>query len=258
MLKVNLARFDEPTTIDGWIPASDASKSRQLALQTQPTTYGDNIGELDKLVGRLDADGAYIGVTGNLPPNGDSSLVVLVDTGLPGQNVLHTGTLVAPPPGLEGLNGMKLDPGFNPSRAIFVNTQNNTYYVDGFYLNANGAISKTYLGQGPNGWGLDALQYGTNPTNVRASLNNSNTLGVTGTSGLGAATATTGVELKLPYAFLGVASTTPSIKVAAFLVRAGGIVSNQWLPPAIGKLSDLGKAPDMTKVAGNQFVTLTR
>lgn len=258
MLKVALGRVDQPTQIDGWLPASDNLKFKQLALQTQPTTYVGAVGALDRLVGRIDPDGLYLGITGNIPTTADSSLVVLIDDGKPGQNVLKTTGLVSPPPGIEGLNGLKLDAGFTPSRAIFVNSLNGNYYVDALVLPASSAASKTYLGQGTTNWGTDALSFGSNTMGALVSLNNTNTAGVTTTSAAGAANPRTGLEMKLPYALLGSSSTVASFKVAAFLVRSGGIVTNQWLPAATGSLKDLGSAPDMTKIPGNQFAVLTR
>ena len=258
MLKVALSRVNQPTTIDGWLPVSDNSKSKLLAVQNRPTTYADNVGELDKLVGRMDGDGVYLGIGGNIPTTGDSSLVVLIDTGNPGQNTLNFGALTSPPPGVEGLTGMKLDAGFSPSRVIFVNSLGASYYVDGFALSSTAGASKTYLGQGPLNYGIENLINGNTHLNVRVSVNNSNIAGINTTTVTGASLVNSGVEMKIPYGFLGVPSTATAVKVAAFLVKSGGIVTNQWLPAATGKTTDLGKAPNMTLVSGNQFAALSR
>src|SRR5207247_6647270 len=106
--------------------------------------------------------------------------------------------------------------------------------------------------------GAGTLSGATNPNGMQVAMNNTNVLGVTDTSVANAATATTGFEMFLPYADIGVSAAPPrgTIRIAAFIVRTSGEVTNQWLPGVGGGRGSLGLIPDMTTVTGQQFASI--
>jgi hypothetical protein len=101
------------------------------------------------------------------------------------------------------------------------------------------------------------LAGGINPNGMQVAMNNTNAQGITESSVAGAATATTGFDLRVPYADVGVAGLGGTIKVAAFILRGSGQVMNQWLPGLGGPHSNLGIAPDMTAISGDQFASIS-
>jgi len=106
------------------------------------------------------------------------------------------------------------------------------------------------------GSGNGTLTGGTNPDNIQVALSNTNLLGITDADVSGASMARDGFDLFIPYADIGSPGLGGSVKLAAFIVRNTGKVSNQWLPGVGGGLGNLGWAPDMTAVAGLQFASI--
>lgn len=257
LLKVKMTRYTQPTPIDGQLPDQDSALCNLSAFQTQPTTFTNAAGALDTLLTRFDQDGVYLGIGGNVPTDASTSLVVMIDTGAPGQSTLNLSGLSSPPPGIAALNGTKLDSGFAPSRMVFVNAYGGSFYVDAFAGGASGSFTKNYLGTGSINSGCDGLLTGTNTYELLASLNNTNTTGVTTTSGANALNVKSGLELKIPYAQLGVAPSISRLKVAVCLVKSAS-VSNQWLPALPGQTADLGMAPNVAGLPGVHYVTITR
>jgi hypothetical protein len=99
---------------------------------------------------------------------------------------------------------------------------------------------------------------GTNPNGIEVALDNSNTAGITGTSVASADTATRGLEIRLPLAELGLPECfSGTISVSACLARNTGELSNQWLPGLAAGSADLGMAPDLRGVPGDQFTRVT-
>ncbi len=90
------------------------------------------------------------------------------------------------------------------------------------------------------------------------SINNSNVLGVTGTTSAGSELVTTGVEVKISLAELNWDGTT-CIRVSAMVLSSNHtFMSNQvsgGLPPGTGNLGTTGLV-DFNTLAGNQFVEL--
>jgi hypothetical protein len=227
-----------------------------VATQDNATGLGDNISELDQMFVRPTAGGLRIGITGNLATDG-SGLVLLLDTVSGGQNVLNLSGYTPPPSGPNNLTGTRLDAGFAPDQMIFVNTASGSVYVDQFQLLTAGGIVKTYRGAGTVNDGDGALAGGANPNGMQVAMNNTNALGVTGTDASQAGTAHNGFDLLVPYADVGLAGATgTNIRVAAFIIRSSGDVSNQWLPGLGGGHGNLGLTPDMTAIAGQQFATI--
>jgi len=244
------------TAIDGVDVPDSFAAPEVIATQDNATGLGDNISELNQLFVRYEADGFRIGVTGNLATDG-TGFAILFDTISGGHNVLDFSGLTPPPSGPDQMTGLTLDSGFAPDHMIFTNTYGGSIYVDQYTLPTGSPASKTYRGQGTVNDGDGALSGGTNPNNLQVAMNNTNSLGVTDTDASAAATALHGFELFVSYADIGVAGTGETIGIAAFIIRSSGDVSNQWLPGLGGGQPNLGVAPDMTVIAGDQFAIVT-
>jgi hypothetical protein len=229
--------------IDGTYKAAYGSP---VVYQTIGTHFGDsNSGNIQTANGsELDAAFAYVSggnlnllLTGNLESN-FNKMVVFFDNG----NAGGYNTLVGGVAGLPGTyNGMTLDQaGQNGASATFRATQwlsvtcgGGTFgmFVDGGDLLANNG---GYQG-GNDGQSGGVLSGGSNSLNALVALNNSNTLGVNGNQGtaqgFNALTATTGVEINIPLASLGVASAN-GLRVMAFINGQNhDYLSNQFLSP---------------------------
>jgi len=235
-----------------------------LAVQANPTQFGDaNLGQIDYANGsELDAayasstgSAANILFTGNVESN-FNKLVVFIDNGSGlGQNQITGGT------GLPGnYTGMKFDAGFNATHWFVLNGGGGPY---GFYVDGGDLLANTggYVG-GNNGQSGGTLSGGTNPFNILAAINNSNIAGVTSGSAAGALSATTGVEMSIPLAALGIG--TANFKVTAFINGSGhDFASNQWLgslPAGFGNLGNNGSGGlsniDLSQIDGNQYFTV--
>jgi alpha-amylase len=256
ILQVNLAPVaPPPNEIDGVdVPASLGSYNVR-ATQNNATSLGDNLSELDQLFVRPTTTGLRIGITGNLTTDG-TGLCLFLDTRSGGQNVLNFSGYTPPPGGPNNLTGTRLDAGFEPDEMIFINTAGGTIYVDQFTL-LPGGITKLYKGNGTINDGDGLLTGGSNANAMQVAMNNNNTLGVTGSSATNAATARNGFDLFIPYADVGIAGLTGAdVKIAAFILKTTGEVTNQWLPGLGGGYGNLGLAPDLTTVPQNQFVAV--
>lgn len=231
--------------IDGTYKAAYGSP---IVYQSIGTHFGDsNQGLINNANGsELDAAFAYASggnlhmlLTGNLEggPGNYNKMVVFFDNGnAGGYNVLPNGVA-----GLPGTyNGMTLDQnGVNGATTTFRATHwisvtcggNSPFgmFVDGGDLIAN---SGGYLG-GNDGQSGGVLSGGSNVLNATVALNNSNTFGVNGVNGsaqgFNALTATTGVEIEIPLASLGLGSLA-GLKAMAFINGANhDYLSNQFL-----------------------------
>jgi alpha-amylase len=249
-----------PADLDGRSIPADALASALRATQTTGTTLGDNVSELNQLFVRAGYDGVRVGITGNIATDG-SAVILLLETGAGGQSTLNTAGLNPPPSGLAELSGTALDTGFAPNRMFFVNCFGGGIYADQIDLSASGAV-KTYRGQGSVGSGSPVLTGGTNPSGLFLAIDNANTAGVTASSVASAATATTGVEMLIPYADLALPSSPSAragraVRLAAAIVRPTGEFGNQWLPGCPPGTGNLGLDPNMNAVTGAQFVGVT-
>ncbi|MFQ5428947.1 MAG: alpha-amylase family glycosyl hydrolase [Phycisphaerae bacterium] len=256
VLAVNLQPpAPDPTAIDGIDIPDSFTAAEIVATQDNATGLGDNISELDQLFVRFEVDGYRVGITGNLATDG-TGLALLFDTISGGQNVLDFNGFAPPPAGPDQLTGLRLDGGFAPDHMIFVNTFGGSIWVDQYVLPTGSPAAKTYRGTGTVNDGDGLLTGGTNPNGMQVAMNNTNSLGVTGTDPSGAATARHGFEMFIPYADIGAAGPGATVGVSAFIMGSSGDVSNQWLPGLGGGQSNLGVAPDLTTVPGDQFVLI--
>lgn len=134
--------------------------------------------------------------------------------------------------------------------------------------------TRVYRGTGNVNSGNGTLTGGVNPGGSLFAFNNTGKQGITGESTTAPPAAgsglpgdprsqTTGLEAKIRLSDLGYSVPVASpftIRMAVLLTSADGFVSNQTLPPigAGTSIADLGRRPNFTAVAGNQYATVTR
>lgn len=246
----------QPQVIDGRDIPADLGLGTLVATQDNETGMGDNVSELNQLFVTADSDSLQVGITGNLEQNG-TALILFVDSRTGGQNTLDTAGFPPPPGGMPGLDGLTFDTGFAPDFAIYANSPGGTLYVDLYELDAAGGGTKRYIGNGTVNDGDAFLNGGNNPNGMLVALDNTNTAGITDVDVTPAATATTGFEMDLPYADLGLASQSGTIKVLAVLVYGDGELGNQFLPGLGGGFTNLGATPlDLAAYPGRQYATV--
>jgi hypothetical protein len=235
------------------------------AVQSSPTGFGDsNLGQVGPANGsELDGGFAYISgvnlnvlLTGNLESN-FNKLEIFVDNGSGGQNQLRGDNAGVDFNGLNRMAGLHFDNSFSATHWIGFTGDGTNWYANGAVLLPGGGGPGDYLGTtGPGGPGV--LSGGNNFMNLSITVDNSNVLGVTGTSAAGALTALSGVELQIPLASLGL-SPASVFRLAAF-VNGGGhdFVSNQVLGGLANGTPNLGDPSfvDFRQYAGDQFFTV--
>ncbi len=257
VLVLALAGSAMAQTLDGTRDGSYAN----LFNQNTQTGFGDNASELDNFSWSSDGTNLYLFIGGNIEANGNR-MVFFFSTSNPGQSTLN------------GLGGgdfdrmhVTFDAGFGgASRWVSFNAAN----TDQLYGNAgsyNGSSwSEEYVGNSTVG-GATFNPNGT--SGIRAILNNSNTGGVTGGSGVGdssaAALVNTGLELCIPLSWLGY--TGGQIRVAGW-VNGGdnSYASNQFIGGFQGGQGNLGSDGngvytgnanfDLNDFDGDQYVTI--
>ncbi len=241
--------------VDGREIPTQFGQPQVVATQNNATGLGDNVSELDQLFVRTRGPNLWLGLTGNVASN-STGLALFFDVAPGGQNQLDFGNS-EPPPAAPLLGGLRFDIGFSPDQLVFMNNYQSTIYVDQYRLLTNGGVTKTYRGRGTVNDGDGYLAGGTNPNAMQYALDNTNVLGVTDASAAAAATATAGAEIIVPLADLSLPATyTGTIKLAAFLMRSNGSVSNQWLPGLGGGFANPGVGPDMTTIPGDQYAAI--
>ncbi len=245
-----------PQVTDGLHVPSDIGPGSLRATQNNATGMGNNVNELDQLYACVEGQTLRFGITGNLATDG-TALALFFDAVAGGQNTLNTASFPTPPANINNISGMILDSGFAPAYILHVNAWSGTIYVDHYALATAGGGTKRYIGNGTVN-DLDGfLSGGSNPNGMLVALNNSNTAGVTATDASQAGTATSGFELVLPFADLGIAAAQGTIKVMAMLVRGDGEVGNQFLPGLGGGHANLGYVPlNLNNIPGPQYLSL--
>lgn len=263
--------FAQTPTIDG---TRDALYGTPIVVQDTPTGFGDsNLGQVDYANGsELDAAYAYVDTTnsilylflaGNLESN-FNKLEIFFDTVAGGQNRLRGDNSGVDFGGLNRMgdngsgNGLTFDSDFEADYWIGITGGGSPYalYANWAQLLTSGGGPGYYLGTtGAASNGI--LTGGTNPNSIYITINNSNTGGVTGSvaDATAAAAVSTGVELAIPFAAIGITSTPTTIKISAF-INGGGhdFVSNQVLG-GIGGRGNLGEPRNVNfaNIAGNQY-----
>ncbi len=243
------------SVIDGAAIPADLGAGFLVATQDNATGLGDNVSELDQFYVRPTTEGLHIGITGNLATD-STGFCLFFDTIEGGQNELLIHGYSAPPSVPSRLSGTVFDAGFAPDFLMYINAVDSTYWIDWFELPGDGSITpKTYRGSNTVSDGDGLLSGGTNPNGLEVAFDNTNTAGVTDTDASGAATATTGFEMFVPYGDVDL-PTDPDVEVGlvVLIAETDGSVSNQWLPGLGGGYDNLGVDPDMTTIPGDQFV----
>lgn len=242
-----------------------------VSVQTNGTGFGDsNLGdpllangsELNAAFYRADATYAYLLFTGNLESN-FNKFELFISTGAAGQQQINS-TVGQ----MTNLNGLFHDNGFNANRWFSVTGGNNPYamFVDGAEFSGgswNGGYLGTNDGQGIGG-GLTAGVFTMTGGNPLVAIENSNTGGVTGSSAAGAASVTTGIEIAISWASLGLAPGS-MFSVMAFINGSNhDYASNQFLAPLPAGTGNLGSdgtgagqgnlgRVDLRQFGGNQY-----
>lgn len=202
--------------------------------------------------------------TGNMESN-FNKFEFFLDTKAGGQNKLRGDNPDVDFNGLNRMgddgsgNGLTFDTGFEPDYWITVTCGdagggNFGFFASGAELLTGGGGAGGFLGgsNGQNGGNI-----GANFLGVLAAINNSNTAGVGGGTGAdgGALTATTGIEISIPLASLGVAAGQEFL--AAAFVNGGGhdFLANQvlgTLPAGTGNLGE-PRNVNFNQHLGNQY-----
>jgi hypothetical protein len=246
-----------------------------LAVQAIGTGYGkdssgnvsNNTGgsELDAAYGLVQNDTLFLFLAGNLQDN-NNEVHIFFMTGPGGTNSLYSGMVDGQVTNIGGnilnvlggtttnlnlspTNALTFDPGFAPNYWMGINIGTPYhFYLDFAQLwpggtNAAGVCTNGYYIGGSATAANGTLIPGAagNPFDVQATINNSNTNGVDGSScvtnattlipnSVSAATVSNGIELAIPLGQFG--SPTGQIAICAFIGNPSGLyMSNQVLPP---------------------------
>ncbi len=216
---MSVAAFAQPV-IDGLL-IDTANWGLSYDIQDTNTGFGDNYNELDQLFYVYDANNIYLGIPGNLADN--NALTIFFDTdALAGSHPLAT----APDPNvpcvgfypriLRYFQGASIDPAavFTPDYALTISVgkfpgQSDTLLVYACDLTNLNTGEVTVLGIGAVGTGNGLL---TGNSGVEIAIDNSNADGVgpwdpnfptPADSGHDPTSATTGIEISIPRAMLG-------------------------------------------------------
>lgn len=241
----------------------DADYGAALALQTNPTGFGDNNdattdvangSEINAIYANVSGGNLHVLVTGNLESN-FNKLDMFIDSQTGGQNSIDNSVNNGGSnpdvdfDALESMAGLTFDSGFNAD--FFISTSNGNSPTETYMNYAELGGAGAFLGGGA---GLTIN--GSNGINF--ALNNSNVGGVDGANVNDPSLPTTGMEFLIPLSTIG--NPTGDISITAF-INAGnhGFLSNQvaaGLPAATGNLGAPGSV-NFANLAGDQFVTVT-
>lgn len=242
-----------------------------VAVQQNFTQFGDsNIGlqtfangsELNAVFVNVSGGNLNLLFTGNLESN-FNKFELFFDTGVAGQNTLRGDNAGIDFNGLNRMAGLTFDTGFNASHYITVTGGdigggNYSLFSNAALLLPGGGGQGEFLGGNAGGQNGGTLSGGNNFAGALIAIDNSNTGGVSGASGAGAASATRGLEISIPLSWLGVVSAN-GIKASAF-INGGGhdFLSNQVLGSLPAGTNNLGEPSQVNfaNIAGNQFFVI--
>jgi hypothetical protein len=220
-----------------------------LATQDSATRFGNAIGggqdsaggsELNQIYANIVGTTLELGITGNLEGN-FNKMWIFFDGVAGGQNVLADDNADGGFGEINNLAGLTFDGGFTADRGIRIEIGSGYWGVNGFDLVSKTATSIAN-GGGPGDLALVGVAgaYG-----VSFGWDNSNVLGVDGSSSAAAATATTGWEFSIDMAtFFG--ESPSSVGISTFVSNGdGGFLSNQVLP-GTGGTDNLGSPSGST------------
>ena len=258
-------------TVDG---TRDAVYGAPLAVQANPTGFGDSNNPVPAGGGGSELDAAYgvvaggnlnLFLSGNLESNGNK-LVLLIDSVAGGQNTLLGNNADVDFNALNRLGGdgtspgLTFDSGFSADYYVSLNGDGNSLFANYATLPTGGNGTGQFLGfttYGPGGGTFAGDS--SMPNGIMATIDSSNTGGVTGdTADAGAAAAvTTGAEYSIPLSLLG--NPTGEIRVLAFVASPdNSFVSNQFLGGVPAGTANFGepRTINLAQFAGDQFFTV--
>lgn len=261
-----------PPDLDAVDGVAGVGYGAALVVQNTQTQFGNStIGQIDSANGS-ELDGAfaaiqdgvlYLVLAGNLESNGND-LEIFIDSVAGGQNRLRGDNAVVDGDGLNrmgdsgGGNGLRFDTGFEADYWLSISGGGSPFSMNVFYaeLPTSGGGNGFLIGNGTAG-SDGVLIGGFDPFGVRATIDNSNTGGVSGGTGASSgAGVSTGVELRIPLSAIG--NPGGAIRVCAFVNGSShDFVSNQVLGP-IGGGSNLGepRSVNFAGIGGDQFFTV--
>jgi hypothetical protein len=238
-------------TLDGQNVGSDATSNglTQLAVQDTATQFGDATGggqdsaggsELDAMWAGLGGGTLNLSITGNLEGNFNKGWI-LFDAVNGGENPMAGDNVDGGFGEINELEGLSFNSGFTPDHGMRLEIGSGFTGINFFDLIDNTA-STVYAGGGP---GDLPLSDAGNNNGVTFGWDNSNVLGVDGSSAGDALTATKGWEFEIDTA-TAFDKATEFVGITAFISNGDGtFVSNQVLP-GIGGGGNLGEASDDT------------
>ncbi|MEO1235723.1 MAG: PEP-CTERM sorting domain-containing protein [Planctomycetota bacterium] len=255
-------------TLDGVLDPAEGFGTA-AAVQTIGTGFGDNSNELNAAFGFAEDGNLNLFLTGNLEAGGGNRLYLFLDTG--------TGTGFSTLPDIDGVqedidlltdtNVITFDSGFEADTAIIFNE-----FFGSFVVNVVDLDDGVFLGGASTDGSLADGAPVVGDPGIAFAFNNSNTAGVDGAAGVAqdssdALTATTGLELSLGLALLGIDTETDVLGTAfisGFAGSDGGaFFSNQFLgglPVGSENLGNNGADPlvvDLSGLEGEQFFTVS-
>lgn len=258
---------------------ADASYGAPIAVQSIGTLFGNatsgtpgfaNGSELDAIYARLTPRALCLLLAGNLQSD-YKKLDLYFDTQPgEGQNKLRGDNPAVDGDGLNRMgddgsgNGMRFDQDFSPDYYLTVtggDTGGGHYemFANWAELLTHGGGTARFLGR-TDALSSGLLATGSNPHDIRLTINNSNTAGVTSGSGPSSgAGVTTGVEIWIPMPAFG--CPPGCIRMAA--VVNGSLydfVSNQVIGSLPAETSNLGdpRFVDFSAIPGSQYITICR
>lgn len=245
----------------------DASYGTALSIQNTSTSFGNstlgvidfaNGSELDGLYAATSPGMLHLFFTGNLESN-FNKFELFIDSKSGGQGILRSDNPDVDFNGLNRMSGMTFDAGFEPDYWVSATGGGSPYSLFTNFaelLTAGGGMGG-YMGSTSAG-SDGSLAGGAVVNGIKMTINNSNVGGVGGGTGADSgAGVTTGIEISIPFAVLGIADAS-GVKVAA-MINGGShdFLSNQVIA-GIGGGDHLGdpRNVNFTNIAGNQFVTI--
>ncbi len=257
-----MAGTAQAVVVDGSIAGDGYGAAR--AVQTNETSFGDNLSELNAGYGFIAGGKLHLAITGQVE-NNFNKMEIWIDAAAGGQAIFAS----AGNDGAANMNGLVFDTAFTPETHIIVRNgfdgglAQNKFDLDFANLLTTAVTSQFSLfGNSLTGSGT-VLPGPATASNIDVGYDNSNVLGVGGGGGVNAAdqvaaaAVQTGLELVIDLADLGYLGG--DIRVSA-VVNSGdhGFASNQTLgglPIVSSHLAGLSTV-DFSGIAGDQFFVI--
>jgi hypothetical protein len=227
------------------------------------TQFGDATGggqdsaggsEIDQVWGDFDPNTGILSfsVSGNLEGNFNKFWLFL-DAVAGGENVLDATNVDGGFNEIQNMAGMTFDTGFTADHGLRFEVGSGFYGLRAFDL-VNETAFDVATGGGPGDLPLSGAG---GPGGILFGWDNSNILGVDGTSAANAATATTGWEIDIDLATLLGTTAVQDIRLAGFISSGDGAFLSNQVIGGLGGLGNLGDPTlvDFNAINGDQFVT---